>query len=210
MFDDGTVRTGSDNEPERGLLEAVMVWQRSVEVEQLDADGIELLVSEVHQARDVLNGVLVRCGDQARLLAASGAGPPPEEAMMGGGRARSLTGRDLAAASEVTGAFPELAAVVRSGAARLESVAPLVRLWRRLDDAEREQFVARFDAELASKISTLPPDTFQALVQRRGRSVRTDHGQADAEREQAANKLTRYRTPDGRYQLRPRSGSPQR
>jgi hypothetical protein len=209
MFDDHSLRTGSDTEPDQrsdgslstgsALVTFVKAWAAGIDPTQLESEAAVCLAGSLHAARAVLNGVLVRVGDQARTLEQAGTGPPAEETLTGGGHAPALTGRDLAAASEVTAAFPELGRVVRAGLAQQDTVAAVVRLWWRLDDTERTRLVKLCDTELAGKIQSLPADTFTALVQRRGRAIRNDDGAADAEAAETANEVVRRRLGNGRY-----------
>ena len=181
------------------LVDLVAEWSEAADLRGLDANELAAVVAGLCRLQEHSEGAAVRCADRSRQLEANGCGPPAEEAAAGQGRTRSLRGRDVVRASEVSEAFPALGSVIRSGRARRESIDAVVRLWRRLTPDEQQSFVDNYDDELAGLIATTSPDRFHTLVQRRGRAVRADDGHADAEAERAANRLQRTRLHTGRY-----------
>lgn len=147
------------------------------------------MLSGLRTAQRCIEGLMIRVGDRANALAATGRAAPAAETMRADGVVGARQARREAARVAAAADIPGLCDVVVGGEVSGEHVDVLVRHTRDLDDAQR---AALDTGALINRAKHLPPETFSRLVKRTVDAVVDDNGLADTVEKQAASEFRHW------------------
>lgn len=158
------------------------VVARRVDLGSVDADGLDRVIAMLRRIRSEADGLVVRAGVRADVLAGDGVGAPARDALLGTGQVRGSTARREAARARLAARSPELGRVMGSGGLGPDHLEAMVRRLGRLAD----EHLGRVDlAPLVERGSALAADTFDAALRRAVEAAAPTDTEADDDHDRA-------------------------
>lgn len=162
---------------------------RHLDVSQSSEQELKALLSELRVVQRCVEGLIMRVGAQANVLASGGQAAPAVEILRSDGAVGAGRARREAARVETAAIVSGLGDAVVAGELSGEHVDVLARHTLDLDGMQQ----AALDADaLVSRAKELPPETFGRLVKRTVEAVMDDHGLTDTVAKQAASEFRHW------------------
>jgi hypothetical protein len=133
------------------------------DVADVDADGLATMLADVRTTQRMLDGLVVRIGERADLLATQGQGAPAAETMRAAGAVGARQARHEAKRAALASAIPALGEALSAGvisAAHLDAVAAAT------NDLTADELSQLDAAHLVERATALPVETYRRLVGR--------------------------------------------
>lgn len=172
---------------------------RSVDVSRLDAAEVDSALAGVRRLQRGLDGLVIRLGERAEELAATGRSAPAAEVLRGSGDVGARQAQREAARAEAASNVAGLAAAVSAGLTSGEHVDAVARQLAKLSEDDRAGLPGD---QIVAKAAALPVETFDRYLRREVERVTADHGLSDTIAKQETSEFRHWfddRTGMGRF-----------